>query len=182
VPIWSWLTRRLPSVVGRDKGGAEVLPLIPGMAPGDPVLVHLDAAYRWYNQNARRTMRNHFRLRTLQLLLASAIPVTQILMAGTPSRATAGGLGALIAIFQGIDTLHHYGEHYVAWRATAQDLIRERFLFSVLTGPYAKLSQAQARAALAMRVDAIEAAENHEWQTRELTTDAAEGSQPPLST
>ena len=173
----SWLKRPPASVAGRGKGSSENLPPIPGVDADNPVLGHLDSSYTWYNQNAIRTMRNHFVIRTMQLLFASAIPVTQILMSGTPSRATAGALGALIAILQGIDALHRYGEHYISWRATAQDLLRERFLFSAQSGNYGNLSHANALALLATRVDAIEATENQQWQAGEVSTVGASGAQ-----
>lgn len=169
------------SVTAKAKGSAVNLPLIPGVDPGNPVLGHLDRSYTWYNQNATRTMHNHFLIRTMQLLFASAIPVTQILMSGIPSRATAGVLGALIAILQGTDSLHRYGEHYVAWRATAQDLLRERFLFSAQSGPYANIPQVQALALLATRVDAIEASENQQWQAGEASIEGAGGTQQQAS-
>jgi hypothetical protein len=178
----SALNRPTASVAGSANSPSGTLPAIPGVDSGNPVLGHLDSSYTWYNQNAIRTMHNHFFLRTMQLLLASAIPVTQILMSGTPSRATAGVLGALIAILQGIDSLHRYGEHYVSWRATAQDLLRERFLFSAQSGPYANMPQAQALVLLATRVDAIEATEHQQWQSGEASIEAGAGGQQQAAT
>lgn len=160
-------------------GRSSQLPNIPGVDAADPVLSHLDGAIRWYDSNARRTMKWHFRLRTVQLLLAASIPFTQILLSGVPARAVAAGLAGVIAIGQGIDGLHRYGEHYVAWRATAQQLLRERFLFSVRSGPYVGMALVEARQKLASRVDAVEASENHEWQQQELaTSQAADGKAP----
>lgn len=173
----SWLRRSPSSLAGQGEASSANLPPIPGVEADNPVLDHLDTSYTWYNRNAIRTMRHHFFIRTMQLLLASAIPVTQILMSGTPSRATAGGLGALIAILQGKDALHRYGEHYISWRATAQDLLRERFLFSAQSGNYSNLSHAKALALLATRVDAIEATENQQWQAGEVSTEGAGGAQ-----
>jgi hypothetical protein len=175
----SALNRPPKSVVGGADGPTGNLPAIHGVDPSNPVLSHLDGSY---NQNAIRTMRDHFFLRTMQLLFASAIPVTQILMSGTPSRVTAGVLGALIAILQGVDSLHRYGEHYVAWRATAQDLFRERFLFSAQSGPYANIPQDQALVLLATRVDAIEATENQQWQSGEASVEAGGGGQQQAAT
>lgn len=168
-PDWLWRSK--------NRQRADVhLPEVAGVDPHDPVLSHLDAQIRWYNENAQRTMSWHFRLRGTQLIVAAAIPVTQIFAGALAWRIVAGSLGGLIAICQGFDTMHHYGEHYVAWRATCQQLRRERQLFSAQSGPYAQLppGSPEALRELAARVDSIEGQEQQHWQTTQLqnsTTD-----------
>lgn len=112
----------------------------------------------------------HFRLRGAQICFAAAIPVTQILPAAVVWRVAAGVLGGLIAICQGIDAMHHYGDHYVAWRATCQQLLRERQLFAATAGPYEPLEphSAKALALLADRSSAIEVQEQQKWVAGQL--------------
>lgn len=112
----------------------------------------------------------HFRLRGAQICFASAIPVTQILPAAVGWRIAAGMLGGFIAICQGFDALHHYGDHYVAWRATCQQLLRERQLFAGRAGDYAALdpNSPQALGQLAARVSAIESQEQQKWAAGQL--------------
>jgi hypothetical protein len=140
------------------------LPDIVDLRPDDPVRQNVDQSIIWFDQNARRSMHAHFTLRTLQIILAAAIPVTQVLWTGLGARASAAILGALVAVVQGIDILHHYGQHYIAWRNTAQQLRRERYLFSIHAASYANPPQGyDARRLLAEHVDSITAAESHQW-------------------
>ncbi|MFI5285412.1 MAG: DUF4231 domain-containing protein [Candidatus Dormibacteria bacterium] len=156
------------------------LPAIPGLASTDPVLVQVDASIKWYDTNARRSMRIHFGLRTTQLVLATLIPISQVFDWGLLSRVLAAVLAGGIALCQGLDSLHHYGEHYVGWRATAQRMLRERFLFSAHAGEYEQfpaLSE-DARQALAANVNAIEAQESQSWQSLQAKTSSSLAAQP----
>jgi hypothetical protein len=62
--------------------------------------------------------------------------------------------------------MHHYGDHYVGWRATCQQMLRERQLFAAHAGPYAQLEpgSSEALSLLATRIDSIEAQEQQRWQ------------------
>jgi hypothetical protein len=139
------------------------------------VLTHLDSQIARYDESAIHSMTWHFRLRTLQILTAAVIPVTQVFVSGVAARITAGALAAFVAILQGIDSLHHYGDHYANWRATAQQLWRERFLFAAPAGPYKGFPAhgSEALATLADRVDAIEAQENRQWHSAVVKDESA---------
>jgi hypothetical protein len=112
--------KRFASYLVRGRHDPLVLHTIVGVAPGDPVIAHLDSQIKWYEENAKRSMTAYFRLRTTQILIAAVIPVTQVFLDGVTARVTAGALAAVVAVVQGFDSLHHYGEHYVNWRATTQ--------------------------------------------------------------
>jgi hypothetical protein len=149
------------------------IPVIQGVDPHNPVLLQADAQIQWYDDNARRSMSWHFRLRGAQICFAAAIPVTQIFPAAVGWRIAAGVLGGLIAICQGFDAMHHYGDHYVAWRGTSQQLLRERQLFAAGAGDYAGLdpNSPQALGQLAARVAAIEGQEQQKWAAGQLKAD-----------
>ncbi len=156
------------------------LPAIPGLERTDPVLTQVDSSIKWYDTNALRAMRIHFGLRTTQLVLATLIPISQVFDWGLLSRVLAAVLAGGIALSQGLDSLHHYGEHYVGWRATAQRMLRERFLFSAHAGEYEKfpaLSEG-ARQVLAANVNAIEAQESQSWQSLQAKTSGSLAAQP----
>jgi hypothetical protein len=167
--------KRFASYLVRGRHDPLVLHPISGVAHGDPVIDHLDSQIKWYEDNAKRSMTWHFRLRTLQILIAAVIPVTQVFLEGVTARITAGALAAVVAVVQGFDSLHHFGEHYVNWRATTQQLWRERFLFAAAAGPYKKapVHGAKALELLAERVDAVESQENHQWHDQQLKDGAS---------
>lgn len=146
------------------------LPPVPGVPEDDPVLSQVDGQIRWYDSNARRTMELHFRLRTVQIMFAAAIPITQIPSSTIGWRLTAAALGAVIAVCQGLDAMHHYSDHYVAWRATCQELLRERQLFVAAAGDYQGLSPGSPEALrqLATRSAQIEAQEQQKWAADQM--------------
>jgi Protein of unknown function (DUF4231) len=160
---------RLPRLRRCQKADVE-LPPIPGLDANDPVLTHVDAQIRWYDKNAQRSRLWHFRLRGSQIIFAAVIPITQILPEAVGWRIAAGTLGGLIAVCQGFDAMHHYGDHYVAWRATCQQLLRERQLYAASAGDYATLDpgSGDARGKFAARIDAIEGQEQQHWAAGQL--------------
>lgn len=165
---------KIRATVGGRRADVQ-LPAIPGVDPSNLVLGHLDSQIRWYDANAQRTMTWHFRLRGLQLVIAALIPVTQVFSSSVGLRAGAASMAALVAIAQGFDSIHHYGEHYVKWRATCQKLCNERHLFAVAAGPYGKPAphSPEALALLAQRTSAIEGQEQAQWQAEQLREAAA---------
>ncbi len=155
-------------------GGAEavLLPAIPGVDHTDPVFAAADAQIRWYDANSRRSRAWHFRLRTAQLIFATAVPITQVPSPALGWRVTVALLGGAVALAQGIDTLHHYGDHYVRWRATCQRMLAERQLFAAEAGPYKSGRDVKL---FAEHLSAIEADEQTHWQQGQL---AASGGAP----
>lgn len=115
-------------------------------------------------------MQWHFRLRGAQICFAALIPVTQIPPAAITWRIFAGVLGGLIAVCQGFDGMHHYGDHYVAWRGTAQLLLRERQQFAAGAGAYASMdpNSPKALSELAERTAEIEGQEQQKWAAGQL--------------
>jgi hypothetical protein len=146
------------------------LPSVPGVLEDDSVLGEVDSQIRWYDSNAQRTMQLHFRLRTVQIVLAAAIPITQIPASAIGWRLAAGAFGAVIAVCQGIDAMHHYSDHYVAWRATCQQLLRERQLFVAGAGDYQGMSPSSPEALrqLATNATRIEAQEQQKWAADQM--------------
>lgn len=162
----------------RDEDRAHIS-AVPGVDAHNPVLSHVDTQIRWYDENARRSMAWHFRLRGAQIAFAAAIPVTQILPAAVGWRVAAGVLGGLIAICQGFDGMHHYGDHHVAWRATCQQLLRERQLFAAGAGDYAGLepNSPTALGQLAAHAAALEGQEQQKWAAGQLKGPAGSDAQ-----
>ncbi len=154
----------------RRSESALKLPSVPDVPETDPVLSEVDSQIRWYDSNARRTMTLHFRLRTMQIIFAAAIPITQIPSSAIGWRLAAGAFGAVIAICQGFDAMHHYSDHYVAWRATCQQLLRERQLFVAGAGDYQGMqpSSPEALRQLATRAAEIEAQEQQKWAADQM--------------
>jgi hypothetical protein len=157
------------------------IPPVDGVDGHNPSSSRLTLRLRWYDENARRSMSWHFRLRGAQIAFAAAIPVTQILPAAVGWRLTAGILRGLIAVCQRFDAMHHYGDHYVAWRASCQQLLRERQVFASGAGGYEGLdpSSPKALAQLAARAAAIEGQEQQQWAAGQLKGSPGPRAQEP---
>jgi hypothetical protein len=70
--------------------------------------------------------------------------------------------------------MHHFGDHYVAWRATCQLLLGERGLFGASAGDYSGMgpNSPEALGRLAARTAAIEQQEQQKWAAGQLKGNA----------
>ena len=71
-------------------------------------------------------------------------------------------LGSLIAIFSAIINLYKFQENWVKYRATAETLIREKYLYLTRSQPYADDEDANLKI-LVERCQAVMSAENSAW-------------------
>jgi hypothetical protein len=69
-------------------------------------------------------------------------------------------LGVFVAVIAGVLELLHLQERWIEYRATAESLRREKFLFLTQTEPYDK---DDAFHLLVQRVEALLSKENAEW-------------------
>ncbi|HEY3129303.1 MAG TPA: DUF4231 domain-containing protein, partial [Acidobacteriota bacterium] len=71
-----------------------------------------------------------------------------------------GGLGVVVAVIASLLGLLHFQEHWLEYRATAESLKKEKFLFLTQTEPYDKND---AFHLLVQRVEALLSKENTGW-------------------
>jgi hypothetical protein len=72
-------------------------------------------------------------------------------------------LGASVAILEGLQQLGQYNNLWTSYRATAEQLKHEKFLFLAHSGPYRKLGQQDALSLLAERVEERVSTEHAKW-------------------
>lgn len=72
-------------------------------------------------------------------------------------------LGASVAILEGLQQLGQYNNLWVSYRATAEQLKHERFLFLARSGPYKGLEEQEAWRLLAERVEEQVSTEHAKW-------------------
>jgi hypothetical protein len=130
----------------------------------DPILNRLNDQLSWYSQKSRAARRAFKRIKVTEIVAAALIPA----LSGHswpryPSLLTyvIGALGVVITILEGLLHLNQYQENWTAYRATAESLKHEKFLYLAKAGPYA--NAADPRAALAERVEATLSQENSQW-------------------
>jgi hypothetical protein len=130
----------------------------------DPILQRLNDQLTWYSQKSRAARRAFKRIKVVEIIAAALIPfLTGRTVPQLPhlTNYVIGGLGVLITILEGLLHLNQYQENWTAYRATAETLKHEKFLFLAKAGPYA--TAADPRAALAERVEAAVSQENSQW-------------------
>jgi hypothetical protein len=72
-------------------------------------------------------------------------------------------LGASVAILEGLQQLGQYNNLWVNYRATAEQLKHEKFLFLAKSGSYRDLGEAEALKQLAERIEERVSTEHAKW-------------------
>jgi len=126
----------------------------------DATMERLDNQIAWYDRRSRRSQRLFKSLKVVVIIAAGVIPLSAGLEA--PAYVT-GGLGALIAVLEGLQQLNQYQHNWITYRSTCEALQHEKYLFLAAAGPY--VSAANPRALLAERVESLISQEHAKWVT-----------------
>ncbi|MCS6930128.1 MAG: DUF4231 domain-containing protein [Saprospiraceae bacterium] len=120
----------------------------------------------WYEKKSAANKRWFHRLRVATIACGALIP----LLVGYANNSwewlkyLAGLLGVVVAISEGLISLHRYHEKWHIYRLTAERLIRERWLYeSGASEEYAQRDEVAFRR-FVQRAEQIMASENEEWR------------------
>jgi hypothetical protein len=126
----------------------------------DPIMARLDEQIDWYDKKSSHCQRYYKRIKLTEIIAAALIPF--VVGAHIPYAAwVAGGLGVLITILEGVLQLYQYQQIWVAYRATAEAMKHEKFIYLAKAGLYATATDP--RALLAERIEALGSQENSKW-------------------
>jgi hypothetical protein len=137
--------------------------------PGDPTWERLEDQLTWYDTKSGYNQRHYKWLKVLEIAVAAALPV--VASVHSPVWVT-GGLAAVVVVLEGIQHIFQYQEHWITYRATAEALKRERYLYLAQAGPYTGDDR---HAQLAGRIESLLSQENAKWAAtghREATSHA----------
>jgi hypothetical protein len=139
----------------------------------------LDDQIRWYDGRSGSAQRWFKRLRAAEIVCAAAIPVLASFAEGNAIIGPLMGiLGALVVVLAGLLSLQQYQERWVEYRATAESLKHEKYLYLTGTDPY---HGPEAFPLLVQRVEALISKEHTNWTgyTRQSAAGSrASGGQP----
>lgn len=158
----------LTKAAQRDKKGG---PPIPDWAANHPAWVRLEDQLDWYDSTSNRCQKWYKGMKFVQIALAVLIPVMGLLE--PPFTQWAASIaGALIAILEGMQHLNQYSTLWVTYRATAEYLKHEKFLFLSGAGPYRGFSNDDRLVKLSEQVEERVSAEHANWfnDTRRLSS------------
>src|SRR5687768_8734037 len=98
-----------------------------------PAWERLEDQLSWYDAKSSAAQRAYLRVKVLQFGIGAAVPV--IALAPAPAALTAG-LAAVVVVLQSVEQLFQWQTNWVLYRATAEALKHERYLFLAGAGPY----------------------------------------------
>jgi hypothetical protein len=131
------------------------------ISPEEYIEQRLNNQIGWYDTKSSRNQAWFKRLRFTEVVAAAIIPF----LSGFAGESMAikiaiGALGVLVAVIASLLGLLRFQEHWITYRATAEALKTEKFLFLTQTPPYDKQD---AFHLLVQRVEAMLSKENAEW-------------------
>jgi len=138
------------------------------MTQTDVVLDRLEDQISWYDKKASWNERMFKRLRIATIVMSSSIPLSA---AFVKYALITGALGALIALFEGLQQLNQHHQNWITYRSTAEALKHEKYLFLSTAGSYA--SSTNPKTLLAERVESLVSQEHSKWtaEREQLTKD-----------
>ncbi len=151
-------------------------PPVPDSVKAHPAWFRLIDQRNFYDGKSQHCQRWYKRLKLAQVSLAVLIPATNLLPVNCAKWA-ASIAGVLIAVMEAVQQMNQYSTLWVTYRATAERLKHEQYLFLSSAGPYKGLADADRLIALAERVEEHVSAEHANWfnETRRSASLKAEG-------
>ena len=99
-----------------------------------PAWARLVDQLAWYSRKSGAAQRAFTRLKVVELVIATAVPV--VAAARGPALLTAA-LGAVVVVLEGVQQLFQWQTNWVLYRSTVEALKHQKFLFLSCAGPYA---------------------------------------------
>jgi Protein of unknown function (DUF4231) len=128
-------------------------------APQSPTWDRLEDQLKWYDQKAIANQRRYRLIKVLQLLAAASVPVAAALSAAHWLLAAQGGV---ILVLEGLQQLGQYHDTWISYRATCEQLKREKYLFLAKAKPYAGRNRERL---LAVSIERLVSQEHVKWVT-----------------
>jgi hypothetical protein len=131
------------------------------ISPEDYVEQRINDQISWYDRRSITNKRWFKRLRFAEIVVAATIPF----LSGFADKSLAikiaiGALGVFVAVIASLLGLLQLQVHWIEYRATAESLKKEKFLFLTQADPYNKDDAFQL---LVQRVEALLSKENADW-------------------
>src|SRR6266581_9591716 len=131
------------------------------MSPEEYIEQRLNDQIGWYDRKSSTNQSWFKRLRFAEIVAAATIPFLPGFAGNSfPIKIAIGALGVFVAVIASLLGLLQLQVNWIEYRATAESLRREKFLFLTQTAPYDK---DDAFHLLVQRVEALLSKENTEW-------------------
>ena len=154
-----------------DKNNMPCEPPVPESVNAHPAWFRLIDQRNWYDKKSQHCQCWYKRFKIAQVTLAVLIPATSLLPTECAKWA-ASIAGILIAVLEAVQQMNQYSTLWVTYRATAERLKHEQYLFLSNAGPYKGIAESDRLVTLAERVEEHVSTEHANWfnETRRTTT------------
>lgn len=123
----------------------------------------VDDQLAWYSKKSTANKHWHFRLQMITLIAAAMVPVVSLSTTVHGARIIVAIIGSIAAIAAGAVALFQFRDLWVDYRATAEQLKYEKYLFITGSEPYAK---SDCFSLFVNRVESIIVQENRGWHQK----------------
>jgi hypothetical protein len=131
------------------------------ISPGEYIEQRVNDQVAWYDHKSARNQRWFKWLRFAEVIAAATIPFLSGFAGDSfQIKIVIGGLGVVVAVVASLLGLLQLQERWIEYRAIAESLSKEKFLFLTQTEPYDK---DDAFHLFVQRVEALLSRENTEW-------------------
>jgi hypothetical protein len=131
------------------------------ISPEEYIEQRLSDQIGWYDRKSCKNQRWFKRLRFAEIVAAATIPFLSGFAGNSFAiRIVIGALGVVVAVIASLLGLLQLQERWIEYRATAESLRKEKFLFLTQTEPYDK---DDAFHLLVQRVEALLSKEDTDW-------------------
>ena len=131
------------------------------ISPEEYIEQRLDDQISWYDRKSGANQLWFKRLRFAEVVAAAIIPFLSGFAGGSLLiKIAIGALGVVVAVIASLLALLRFQEHWINYRATAEALKTEKFLFLTQTQPY---DTGNAFHLLVQRVEALLSKESGQW-------------------
>jgi len=130
----------------------------------NPTMKRLEEQIDWYDKKSAFNQSCFKRLKIIELVTATLIPLFAGFSTLIPYPASAiitGGLGALIIVFESLQSLYQFQSNWISYRSTCERLKHEKYLWLAKAEHYADAKDPDRL--LAERVESIVSVEHAKW-------------------
>jgi hypothetical protein len=122
-----------------------------------PTWDRLEDQLGWYDRKSIAAQRAYKRVKLSQLIIGAAVPVFAGLQVSAAITAT---LAAYVVVAEGAQQLYQWQTNWVLYRATAESLKHEKYLYLAAAGPY---NTDDRHRVLAERLEGLVSQEHAKW-------------------
>jgi len=145
-----------------DKTNTNHEPPVPESVSPHPAWFRLVDQLNWYDKKSQHAQGRYKYLKFAQFTSAALIPATSLLPVEC-AKWVASAFGVLIAVLEAVQQMNQYSTLWFSYRATAERLKHEKYLFLSAAGPYKGLAEPERLVALAERVEEHVSTEHANW-------------------